>query len=588
MMRCSLRLLAILVAEAPAHGDEALDSVMYQDPAVPVARIVHKLPARIPELWVEALARPEAEFKCQAAQAIARAHERGLAGMAAAAGALARELDRPDQHPTVRLALARALVTLDARDAAATLARAAVRDPDLHDLVDPALAKWDYQPARAGWIGRLDGPLFGRGTVLAIRALGTVRDEKAGARLRHLAVSGSTPAAIRIEAARALGVIRPAGSEVDARTLSVDVTPRGLTDRLVAATLVRHHRGEEAVKLLQALGRDSEGAVAAVALARLIELDPDLVLPLVDSVLASPDATVRGKGVEVLAVRPTDTHVRLLGDRLADLAPAVRARARIALRTLGGRAEWKEAVLKEVGCVLAGQDWRGLEQAAILSAELGHRPAAARLVQLLGHDRPEVFVAAAWALRKLAVPDVAPAVLTYFEDQYRQLADSSSPASRRSAGGALDRQLSHLAQFLGRVRHRPADTLFQCMAPKADAKTNPAGPEARAAAVWALGLLHEGKPVPELATVLMGRLTAVRPFDIEDDRVRRMAAITLGRMKSADTLASLREFYRSGVPTLSPVNRACGWAIEQITGEKMTPPGVIEIVDRDWFLAPAN
>jgi HEAT repeat protein len=588
MMRCLSLAVAALVADASARGDEALDSVMYQDPALPVARVVPKLPARLPDLWLEALGRPEAEFKCQAAQAIARAHERGLPGMAAAAGTLAHELDRPDQHPTVRLALARALVTLDASDAAATLSRAAVRDPELQDLVDPALAKWGYRPARSGWVERLNGPPFGRGTVLAIRALGTVRDETAGPRLRELAVTRSTPAAIRIEAARTLAVIRPAGSEADARTLSADVSPRGLTDRLVAATLLRHHRGDEAVKLLQTLGRDAEGAVAAVALARLIELDPDLVLPLLDSVLASPDATVRGQGVEVLAVRPTDAHMRLLGDRLADLVPAVRARARIALRTLGGRAEWKEAVLKEAGRVLAGRDWRGLEQAAILSAELGHRPATTRLVQLLGHDRPEVFVVAAWGLRKLAVPDVAPAVLTYLEDQYRQLTDASSPARRRSAGGALDRQLSHLAQFLGQLRHRPAGGVFRRMALKVDQKTNPAGPEARAAAVWALGLLHEGNPVPELATVLVGRLTAVRPGDLEDDRVRRMAAVTLGRMKAAEALAPLREFYRSGVPTLSPVNRACGWAIEQITGEKAAPPGVIDVVERDWFLAPAN
>lgn len=588
LMRSLWPVLAVLVAGAPACGDEALDSVMYQDPALPLARVVPKLPARLPELWVEALGRPEAEYKCQAAQAIARAHERGLPGMAVTAGPLARELDRPDQHPTVRLAVTRALVTLDARDAAAALARAAARDLDLQELVDPALARWDFRPARAGWIERLAGPPFGRGTVLAIRSLGAVREENAGPRLRELAVSRSVPAAIRIEAARALAVIRPAESEPDARTLSADVSPRALTDRLVAATLLRHHRGDEAVQLLQTFGRDPEGAVATIALARLIELDPALVEPVLNSVLASPDATVRGQGVEVLAVRPSDAHVHLLGERLADAAPAVRVRARIALRTLAGRAEWKEAVLREAGHTLGGRDWRGLEQAAILSAERGDRPSVARLIELLQHDRPEVFVAAAWGLRQLAVPDAAPAVLTYFEDQYHQLADSSSAATRRSAGGALDRQLSHLAQFLGVVRHRPADGLFRRMAPKADSKTNPAGPEARAAAVWALGLLHESKPVPELAVVLVGRLTAVRPFDIEDDRVRRMAAVTLGRMKAVDTLASLREFYRPGVPSLNPVNGACGWAIEQMTGEKMAPPGAVEVVERDWFLAPAD
>jgi HEAT repeat protein len=356
----------------------------------------------------------------------------------------------------------------------------------------------------------------------------------------------------------------------------------------VAATLLRQHRGDDVVRLLQDLGRDPEGAVPAVALARLIELDPDLVRPLLDSVLASPDATVRGYGVEVLGARPDEAHIRLLGDRLADPAPAVRTRARVALRTLAARPEWKEMVLKAAGHVVDGPDWRGLEQASILLAELGHSPAANRLVELLSHDRPEVFVAAAWGLRKLAVPDVAPAALAYFEAQCKQLADPSSSASRRAAGGALDRQLSHLAQYLGLVRHRPADDLFRRLAPKADTTKNPAGAEARAAAVWALGLLHEGKPVPELATILVGRLTAVRPFDIEDDRVRRMAAITLGRMKDTDKLESLREFYRPGVPSRNVVSAACAWAVEQLTGEKMAPPGVVEVVERDWFLSPTD
>jgi HEAT repeat protein len=580
--------IAALAVAGPARAADPPDSLMYHDPDLPVARVVPRLPARLPEMWFEALGRPEADVKCEAAQAIARAHERGLPGMAAGAAALARELGRPNQHPTVRLAVARALVAIDAREAAPALARAAAADPDLLEVVDPALARWDYRPARAVWLERLAGPKFGRGTVQAIRALASIRDEGAAPRFRDLAVSRSVPAAIRIEAARAVAALRPTGLEADARALSADGSPQGLTDRLVAATLRRQHRGDDAVRLLQTLGRDPEGAVAAVALARLIELGPDLVVPLLDTVLASPDAIVRRQAVAVLAVRPSEAHVGQLGDRLTDPAPAVRARARAALRDLGGRPEWKAAVVREATRVLAGADWRGLEQAAILSAELGHRPAVGRLTELLGHDRPEVFVAAAWGLRKLAVADAAPAALTYFEEQYRQLADPSSAATRRSAGGALDRQLSHLAQFLGVVRHRPADELFRRLAPKADAKTNPAGAEARAAAIWALGLLHEGKPVPELTRVLFGRLTAVRPFDLEDERVRRMSAVTLGRTKAFDMLASLREFYRPGVPSLSPVNYACAWAIEQMTGEKMGPPGVLEVVERDWFLAPTD
>jgi hypothetical protein len=36
------------------------------------------------------------------------------------------------------------------------------------------------------------------------------------------------------------------------------------------------------------------------------------------------------------------------------------------------------------------------------------------------------------------------------------------------------------------------------------------------------------------------------------------------------------------------VNNACGWAIARITGEPMTPAGVIERPDRRWFVSPSD
>ena len=41
-----------------------------------------------------------------------------------------------------------------------------------------------------------------------------------------------------------------------------------------------------------------------------------------------------------------------------------------------------------------------------------------------------------------------------------------------------------------------------------------------------------------------------------------------------------------GQPSFDPVNNACGWAIEQLTGEVMAAPKTIERVQRDWFLTP--
>src|SRR5947209_10113758 len=191
--------------------DEVIDSPMYQDPELPVPRLVPVFPEKAKGLWLKALERPEADLRRQAADAITLAHQRGFKGMETTIPALLAALDRPDQHPTVRLAIAKALFSLDARQAAARLLQQAEAGGDLGDLVEPALAAWTYRPAAALWLARLGDPgATQRGLILAVRGLGAVREEKATDRLRALALSEHTPVALRVEAARALGLLRDA------------------------------------------------------------------------------------------------------------------------------------------------------------------------------------------------------------------------------------------------------------------------------------------------------------------------------------------------------------------------------------------
>ena len=128
-------------------------------------------------------------------------------------------------------------------------------------------------------------------------------------------------------------------------------------------------------------------------MARLMELDVELVLPLLDILLASPDAPLRSFAVEALFRRPTEKHRALLAARLNDPHPEVRVKARRALRELGARPDLREAVLALGTQALEGRDWRGQEQAALLLAQMDHKPAAPRLVELLKSDRGEVLVA---------------------------------------------------------------------------------------------------------------------------------------------------------------------------------------------------
>jgi hypothetical protein len=47
-------------------------------------------------------------------------------------------------------------------------------------------------------------------------------------------------------------------------------------------------------------------------------------------------------------------------------------------------------------------------------------------------------------------------------------------------------------------------------------------------------------------------------------------------MKAKGALGTLRKFYNAKKPSLDPVNNACGWAIEQITGEAMLLADTVE------------
>lgn len=567
-----------------ALADDGLDSPMYADPPVAVARVAPVYPPGSLELWLAALDRPEQDFRAQAATTIASARERGMPGLGVAVGPLVRELDRPGGSSAVRLAAARALVTLDARDAAPALLRHLADGADYREVVEPPLARWGHEPARAVWLDRLgQPPPYTRATVLAMRGLAAARDERAVPLLRGIALSPDPPAAYRVEAAKAWGLIRPAGQEADAARIAGGPVPA----RLAAAWLLRQHEGPEAVRLLQKLAADAEPAVAAVAVARLVELDPKHVLPVLGPVLASPEQAVRAAGVEVLFRLPTPEHITLLGDRLNDPHPDVRAKARRALRQLAATPALRGPVIEQGTRVLGGKDWRGQEQAAILLARLDHKPAAKRMVELLdAADRGEAFAGAAFGLRVLAVPETLPAVLDHVRRRHQTMLKLASPNAGLKGVPAelVDRELCQLAQFLGRARYAPADDALRALVPR----FRPVQPEARAAALWALGMIHEGKPEEALAALVEDRLTGDPGRGNDDPWVRRMAAVSLGRMKATGSLKVLQDYSLGADPTPDIVPNACRVAAAELAGEPVPAAGVFEVIQRDPFLAPVK
>jgi len=553
---------------------------MYKSPELPVApREEVIFPDKLLDLWLKALERPDADIKCKVADAIMIARQRGMQGLDRAIAPLRAALERADQHATVRLAVARTLIVLDAKESAATLLQQArAGNQQMRDLVEPALSRWNYQPAHAYWLERVRDPATPtRALIRTMRYLGAARETQAADRLLEI-VRSEQSEAVRREAALPLGQIKTDGLEKDAERLAA--SSRSIPLRLAAVGLLARHQTKEAGTILLRMTQDAEPAVVAAAAAQLVRIDPDSLVPLLPKLLASPDAKVRLQAVEVLALRPTDAHLSLLADRLDDLHADVRRKARQLLKDLAIKKELKVKVIDQAMRMLRDGQWRALEQATILLTQLDHKQAATRLVELLPHARGEVFLNAAWGLRKLGVPDSLPGVVGYIN----YMNNEQNSRSRKDELFILtDHQLSQLHQLLGQQRYKLADSALRRYVPR---RTGEAWPEARAAAIWALGMIYEGKQPAGVVKTLEDRLNDTMQLPVEDDRIRRMAAISLGRMGAKSALPSLQKNSLDHQPPTDSVQTACHWAIERLTGEPASPPKVIRKVDHDWFLAP--
>ena len=103
-----------------------------------------------------------------------------------------------------------------------------------------------------------------------------------------------------------------------------------------------------------------------------------------------------------------------------------------------------------------------------------------------------------------------------------------------------------------------------------------------------------GKRDDKLASAMVERLNDVEELFVEIDRVRFMAAITLGRLQYAEAsdttgikaqaLESLAKYFNRNVVT--PLDFSCGWAIGQIKGAPIARLAPRNVFQLGWFLGP--
>lgn len=548
------------------------------DPKLPEIAEVKFFPPTYRKLWFQALERPESDLLRLTAETITRAHAYGFPGLEDSKPRLRKILLAPESHPTACTAAARALIGFNAKETAAELFEVSKkRSSNFRELVEPALAKWNFQPIRETWRDRLrETDVRYRDLLLAIRCLSIAGDTTAVPGLLELTLDPLRLPTIRLAAARSCGSLKDAGLEKAAETLAATTESNGLP-QLCAIGLLSRHASEESQATLLDLAKGTQPAVVELAMGRLNQINPDSVLPLIDTALVSADPLVRRRGVEVSVARPTAARIERLVALLDDPHPEVRTLVCRALLEFCKRPEFNEVIRPAALAVLNGPHWRGQEQAILLLSNLDHEAIAPRLVELLASTRAEVMVAAAWGLSKIQVQEVLPGLLAR-----ATLMSETVQISKRNLTYPEEQQVAHLFEAMGLMKYTAAEPLMRTYLPK-DCGF---GSIPRTGAAWAIGHLHIDSPEPGLTTILLERATdtSLPPEHVD---VQTACAISLGRMRATSAVKLLKAFLG---PKISPRNPslAVRWAIMRITGEQLAEPETPVTSSADWFLTPLD
>ena len=527
-------------------------------------------------LWLRALQRPDTELQRLTIDTLVIAHRRGVPGVERAVPQLVPLLRDPDTNPQVARAALAALAAFDCQDQAELLTEIARRDTStVSDLAETILIGWQSPRLTADWQQRLRDPSCGsRLLELAIKGVGAVRHQEASEPLRQLVLRSAMPSRVRLTAARALGSIHSAGLHATAGLLAEQ---SDVSSPLLAIALLSQHDDSDSITILKQLARHENSAVVAAALHRLFEIDPLLVDEVSVEHVESRDVNVRRWAARGMIAAATSNRMEPLASLLNDVNPGLRRGVAGSLVELAKQESLRDEIIQRSVAVLNRDDWRGCEQAALVLVNLDHKPAGGRLVELLDHSRDEVMVTAAWGLRRLQLDEHLPAMLDHSKSLFRRFRAGELGESDL---GPIDKQ-AHLFTAFGNQRHREADELLKSYVPKNFAL----GDEARAAAAWALGYLHEAAAPEDLTRQMVERINDIASLEPERDLIRYCCLIALGRLKAEAALPTLRENARPGFGALG---MASSWSLNQITGEPLITLPVPTVEYDDYFLKPLD
>ncbi|MDC0317555.1 hypothetical protein OAM37_03410 [bacterium] len=561
----------------PGRFDE-YELLMLERPRLSLMKMQDlEFPEGLVELWMRALKRKEPELQRLIIDTMAMAFEEKLQGLDVAVEELVKLASADKQDLDVVRAALQTLIVLDVRDQTQLFADlAAAKGAAISEIVEPALANWQSKVMQDAWIARVKEQAASPSQMmLAITGLAEIGSTGANEALQSLVLNTSALRQLRMAAASALGTVAPE----EQLTLSSNLqkgASKQIVDALLGLALIDGNDSAEAVEILQKSVGNENSVVQSLALGHLYRVDYKLVVPHVSRLLDSRDVNVRRWCAKALVDGRKAEDLAAVAGLLNDVNPGLRTFAATSLVDFAEDQELKPLVLSEVEKVIAGDNWRGCEQACVVFGKIDHEPSADRMVELLGHPRGDVKVAAAWGLTQLRVAEVLPDMLDHADSVYEGL--KSGELNARMPGVTF--HLAHLCLAFGDQSYTAAEPLLLKLVPK----SYDYGQYPRPAAVWSLGVFHKDDPEPKLVSSLVERLQDDEGMVPEIELVRIMCAVALGRMNAESAKDALAE-YAVNTNMLASATR---WGIEEITGEAvpLPPQKPTTNTKNQWFLTP--
>jgi hypothetical protein len=239
-------------------------------------------------------------------------------------------------------------------------------------------------------------------------------------------------------------------------------------------------------------------------------------------------------------------------------------------------------VAKELTSIQPLLSWRGIEQLLWIMVEVPEVADREWIPGLIDHYRPEVFITSVWAARRLKVTAALPVMLKRARAAETQLVKLNLDLT--PFNDDMFEQVCHIFQAFGEMNYKPAEKLLV----KSIALNTPFYSfQIRASAAWAIGFYYLDNPDERIVGILEARVAYEAPMPPEGIVVKRMAAISLVRMNSVESIPLLERYFYSS-PATDYLKWTCAWAMGQLGKEIEEKPGTIDVFSINWFMEPIN